>query len=66
MDIVNQKLLILGLSLGILVSYLIYETPKVICKVVTPDNYYDVNYKRDNKCYNLDVKEVSCEKNNNE
>lgn len=66
MDIVNQKLLILGLSLGILVSYLIYETPKVICKVVTPDNYYDVNYKIDNKCYNLDVKEVSCEKNNNE
>lgn len=66
MDIVNQKLLILGLSLGILVSYLIYETPKVICKVVTPDNYYDVNYKIGNKCYNLDVKEVSCEKNNNE
>jgi len=66
MDIVNQKLLILGLSLGILVSYLIYETPTVICKVVTPANYYDVNYKIDNKCYNLDVKEVSCEKNNNE
>ena len=64
MDIVNQKLLILGLSLVLLVSYLIYETPTVICKVVIPDNYYDVNYKIDNKCYNLDVKEVSCEKNN--
>jgi hypothetical protein len=60
MDIISNTYLFYGLVIGIFASYLLFNTPEVVCKAITPDNVEDISYKRDNKYYGLDVEEVSC------
>ena len=57
----SSKFLFLGLSAGIFLVYLFFNTPEVVCKTVTPENVHKLNFKdTEEKCYNLEAVETKC------
>lgn len=58
----SSEYLFLGLSVGIFLVYLFFNTPEVVCKTITPNNVHNLNFREEDKCFNLEAIETTCKK----